>query len=182
MVKKARLSRYKIKKIIRCFSLDFTATQVSKLLGINRNTVNRYFNIFRWVIYRTRVSEFKKFIGEVELDESYFGPRRIKGRKTKRGRGTHKKPVFGIYERNGRVYTEIILSCSRRILRKVVEGKVDLESTIYSDGWKGYDGLVDVGFNKHLRINHNIDDFILREGNTYKWHRIFLEFYKEKTY
>ncbi len=34
--------------------------------------------------------------------------------KLKRGRGTLKQPVFGIFERNGRVYsTEIVPDCKR---------------------------------------------------------------------
>ena len=32
-------------------------------------------------------------------------------------------------------------------------GKVSPESIIHSDCWKGYDGLVDVGYDKHFRIN-----------------------------
>ena len=30
-----------------------------------------------------------------------------------------------------------------------------MNSVIHSDGWRGYDGLVDVGYDKHLRINHS---------------------------
>lgn len=153
------LTKYKVKKIISCFCLDLTSTQTSKLLNLNRNTTNRYFNIFRKVIYQKQVSEKKLFVGEVEIDESYFGPRRIPGKATRRGRGTHRQPVFGIFERDGRVYTEIIPDCSLRTLRKIISGKIDLTSTLYSDSWRGYDGLVDVGFDKHFRINHKKDEF-----------------------
>jgi len=155
----SKISNYKKRKVISCFCLDLTATQTSKLLGLNRNTINRYFNIFRKKIYEYQLSEKKKFIGEVEVDESYFGPRRIRGKSTKRGRGTHKQPVFGIYERNGRVYTEVIPDCKLRTLRKIIEGRVDLSSTIYSDSWSGYTGLVDVGYDKHFRVNHGKDEF-----------------------
>lgn len=34
-----------------------------------------------------------------------------------------------------------------------------MESIIYSDGWRGYDGLVDVGYGKHLRVDHDKDEF-----------------------
>jgi transposase-like protein len=135
------------------------------LLGINRNTINKYFNIFRKNIYNNQLSEKRKLIGEIEVDESYFGPRRVRGKNTKKGRGTHKQPVFGIYERNGRVYTEIIPDCSLRTLRKIIKGKVDLKSTIYSDSWKGYTGLVDIGYDKHLRIKHHKDEFV--KGNAH---------------
>ena len=56
-----------------------------------------------------------KFYGGIELDERYFGAKRIRGYhgKLKRGRGTLKQPVFGIFERKDetgkkRVYTEIV--------------------------------------------------------------------------
>jgi transposase-like protein len=67
--------------------------------------------------------------------------------------------VFGIYERNGQVYAEIIPDCSLRTLRKIIKGRIDLKSAIYPDSWRGYDGLVDVGFDKHYRINHHKDEF-----------------------
>lgn len=154
------ISTYKIKKIISCFCLDLTAVQTSKLLGINRNTINTYFNKFRQVIYHQQTNELRQFVGEVELDESYFGPKRIKGKANKTGRGTtFKQPVFGIFERNGTVYTEIIPDCKAKTLRPIIVGKVDISSVIYSDSWRGYAGLVDVGYDKHFRVNHAKDQF-----------------------
>lgn len=158
------ISKHKIKKIISCFCLDLTATQAAILLGINRNTTNKYFNKFRRLIFQYQIDQLKEFIGEIEVDESYFGPRRVKGRATKRGRGTHRQPVFGIYERHGRVYTEIIPDCSVRTLRAIITGKISISSTIYSDSWSGYSGLVDVGFDKHFRIRHHKDEFSNKKG------------------
>ena len=91
--------------------------------------------------------------------KSYFGPRRIRGIATHRRRGSHHKPVFGIFEQSGQNYTEIIPDCSLKTLRKINKGKIDLSSTIYSDSWRGYSGLVNVGFNKHDHINHRKDEF-----------------------
>ena len=147
-----------------CFCLDLTATQTAKLLGINRNTINMYFNKFRQEIYKHQIGQMQAFVGEVELDESYFGPRRIKGRSTKRGRGTHRQPVFGIYERHGHVYTEIIPDCTRKTLRAIITGKIVPSSVLYSDSWSGYDGLVDVGYDKHFRIKHHADEFSNKRG------------------
>ena len=108
--------------------------------------------------------KMKKFVGEVEIDESYFGPRRIKVGQLKEVEVLYKQPVFGIYERNGRVYTEIIPDYKRKTLRAIITGRIDLESTIYSDSWSGYSGLVDVGYDKHFRINHKKDEFSNRKG------------------
>ena len=104
LVKSAKLSNYKIKKIIKCFIIDIDATKTSLIVNVNRNTVNHYFNLFRLLIYHKQPEEFKRIIkGTVELDESYFGgKRRRRGITRKRGRGTDKKPVFGIYEETTR--------------------------------------------------------------------------------
>ena len=101
------------------------------------------------------MSERRAFQGVVEVDESYFGANRVRGRAWPRlrGRGTTKQPVFGIFERAGEVYTEIIDDCSQATLRAVIRGRIDPQSVICSDGWPGYDGLVDVGYDKHVRIN-----------------------------
>ena len=77
--------------------------------------------------------------GEVEVDESFFGAGRVKG---KRGRGAGGKIiVFGLLKRNSKVYTKIVPNCSRATLQAVILGKVDIESTIRSAGHSGYDGL-----------------------------------------
>ena len=30
---------------------------------------------------------------------------------------------------------------------------------IHSDGWRGYDGLVDFGFDKHFKVHHDDNEF-----------------------
>lgn len=166
MVKWAKISTYKLKKIIECFSLDLSATQTSKILKINRNTINRYYNLFRQLILLNQMDEFRTFVGEVEVDESYFGAKRIRGQcgKLKRGRGTKKQPVFGIFERNGRVYTEIVPDCKKQTLQSIILGVVDPGTVMYSDGWRGYSGLVSIGYDKHLRVKHNENEFSKGNG------------------
>ncbi|OWY24634.1 hypothetical protein C7N43_27405 [Sphingobacteriales bacterium UPWRP_1] len=44
------LSKYYIKKIITCFALEITATETSKKLRINRNTINKYYRMIREAI------------------------------------------------------------------------------------------------------------------------------------
>ena len=38
-----------------------------------------------------------------------------------------------------------------------------IDSVINTDGWRGYDGLVDIGFDKHLRVNHSDNEFACGE-------------------
>lgn len=160
------LTDYKIKKIIEAFCADISSTQASVLLKFNRNTTNRYYNLFRELIYEFQTKEKEKFCGVIEVDESYFGSRRIRGFafKLKRGRGTLKQPVFGIFERNGRVYTEIVPDCKKKTLQGIIRHKISVDSVINSDGWRGYTGLVDVGYGKHFRVNHGNHEFSKKNG------------------
>ncbi len=155
-----------MKKIIDCFAIDINATKTAQLLQLNRNTINAYFNLFRTAIYNHQLSTFIQLFGEVEVDESYFGAKRVRGYhgKLKRGRGTKKQPVFGIYKRNGEIYTEIIPECKKKTLQAIIRGKVDINTIIYSDGWKGYNGLVDVGYDKHFRVKHGENEFSKGNG------------------
>ena len=152
---RSKISDYKIKKVIRCFCSDIDATKTAEILGLNRNTINRYFRIFREVIFEKQQQDLSLFFGEIELDEAYFGAKRLRGinMSQKRGRGTWKQPVFGIFEREGRVYTELIPDAKRETLRKIIRGKVSAESIVFTDGWRGYSGLLDIGYEKHFRID-----------------------------
>ena len=150
------LSEYKIKKIMRHFCEDITASKTALLIDINRNTVNRYYNLFRLKIAASAQSEGSLFSGEIECDESYFGAKRVRG---KRGRGAAgKTPVFGVLKRDGNVYVEIVQNCSKQSLMPIIQGKILEGSTVYTDGWKAYDGLILNGYD-HFRIFHSNDEF-----------------------
>lgn len=143
---RSKISEKKIREIVRLFALDLNALQIAALAGLNRNTVNRYLRAIRQCVAEYCEQE-SPFSGEVEIDESYFGARRIQG---KRGCGTFGKTiVFGIFRRNGKVYTEIVPDCRRETLQAVIRGRVSLETVIHSDGWRGYNGLVDRLLSRH---------------------------------
>ena len=87
----------------------------------------------------------------------------VKGR---RGRGASGRTiVFGIFKRNGNVYTEIVPDCRRTTSQAVIRGRIDPSSIIHSDGWGGYDGLVDLGYKKHFRVNHGTDEFANKKSH-----------------
>ncbi|MCU1406316.1 MAG: transposase-like protein [Glaciihabitans sp.] len=67
--------------------------------------------------------------------------------------------MFGIFKRDNRVYREVVSDCSKRTLMAAIRGKIKSQVVIHSDGWRGYDGLVDVGYEKHLRIHHRRNQF-----------------------
>jgi len=155
-IKRSRISEAKFRDLVRYFSLDLDAQKIAILTNLNRNTINRYLTLIR-----KRIAEFCEsktpFKGEIEVDESYFGAKRIRG---KRGRGAAgKTPVFGILQRQGKVYTEIVPDCAKATLQGIIRGKVDPDSIIHSDKWRGYNGLVDLGYQKHYRVHHGTNEF-----------------------
>ena len=100
-------------------------------------------------------SDFKS--GEIEIDESFFEARRVRG---KRGRGALSKTiVFGMKKRGGNVYTQIVKNCSAKELIPIIQRHTGTSSTVYSDEWKAYDGLMNFGYKKHHRVTHSKDVF-----------------------
>jgi len=154
-LKKTHISERKFRQVLKCFCHDYTATVTSEVSGISRNSVNALYAKFR-----TRILELSKpnggLDGEVEVDESYFGARRVRG---KRGRGAQGKvPVIGLLKRQGKVYTQVVKNCTKESLMPILKGKILENTTVYTDGWKSYDGLILSGY-KHYRIHHSENEF-----------------------
>ena len=157
--KRSRIPEWKFRQLLRLFALDLPATDTARLTGLTTKTVNIIYLKIRRRIAQACEAESPFTSGEVEVDESYFGARRVRGKK---GRGAAgKTPVFGLLKRNGRVYTEIVPNCSKPVLQAVIRGRVAPEVVIHSDGWRGYDGLVDVGYAKHFRVGHGSNEFVV---------------------
>jgi transposase-like protein len=137
--------------------VDIPASKTASLLGYNRHTIERYFTLFREHILEYQHREMQPFAGEVELDESYFGARRIRG---KRGRGAAgKTPVFGVLKRDGKVFVTVVRSCSKAELMPIIQGQILESSTVYTDGWRAYDGLILNGYD-HYRVFHSENEFV----------------------
>ncbi len=157
-IRKSKISEAKFREIVRYFAADLSATQLSILSGISRNSVNKYLKHIRKIIYTYCMLDSPfNMLGDVELDESYFGAKRVRGMK---GRGAYGKTiVFGLLKRGGNVYTEIVPNCKSSTLQDIIRGKIDANSIVHTDGWRGYDGLVDIGYDKHFRVNHSNNEF-----------------------
>ena len=89
-VKHAYVSEAKFRQIILLFSEDLSATQISHLTKISRPTVNKYLTAVRLRILELSLLQSVPLVGQIEVDESYFGARRVRG---KRGRGARGKTI-----------------------------------------------------------------------------------------
>ena len=137
---RSRISEKKFREIVKFFVADLTAQQIA--------------------CFCEKESYFDK--GEIEIDESYFGARRIRG---KRGRGARGKTiVFGLKKRDGKVYTQVITNCSKEEILPLIRSKINKETTLFTDGFKTYDSLVDLGYRKHYRVYHGKNEFSKKKG------------------
>jgi len=77
--------------------------------------------------------------GIIEIDEAFVG----KGKQWSRwgSISTRKAPVIGLIERGGRVVIKAIPDRTRNTILAIIEEYVEAGSTIYTDGWKGYNRL-----------------------------------------
>ena len=72
-IKVAHISEEKFREIIKYFSSDLTATQIAKLTGLSRQTINTYLFTIRLRILELSEIKTNKLTGQIEVDESYFG-------------------------------------------------------------------------------------------------------------
>ena len=158
-IKRSHFSEAKFRQILQLFRADLQANQIAKIARVSRPSVNA-------LLYkiRARISMLIELNpafppgGCVEIDESYFGGRRIRG---KRGRGASGKTVaFGIKKRGANVYTRIVNNCSASELLPIIKDLVSTDSVIFSDEWKAYDRLAQEGYHKHKRVRHGQDLFV----------------------
>ena len=147
-LKHAHVSDREFRQVLKMYCVDIGALTASKLTGLNKNTTHRLYRLLRARVLEMAKGEAAPFTGSVEVDESYFGPRRVRGR---RGRGSGRKvAVIGLLKRKGKVFCSPVMNCSKAELIEVIRGQVlPRKSTIYTEGWRAYDGLVLEGYKHH---------------------------------
>ena len=136
--------------ILYYFYLEISARRAANELNLDYGVIHRKFTNYRKSIANYCNQEAKKLNGEIEIDESYFGGKR----KGNRGRGAKNKAiVFGILERKGKIYTNIVENVSAETLMNEIKNKTNKGSVFYTDGWKSYASLEQYG--KHNIIDHD---------------------------
>ena len=88
----------------------------------------------------------------VEMDESYFGAKRVRGIRGRGARGKH--VVFCLIKRYGKVYTQVVESCYIQELYPIIEEHVSKDAVVYTDGFKIYDGLIQRYFKEYFLFAH----------------------------
>jgi len=103
--------------------------------------------------------------GNVEADETYVGGHR---RGTPRGRpspDSHKVPVFGMVERQGRVVAKIVPDVRKVTLMPHVTQRIMPASQVFTDELKSYNGLHKAGYHQS-RVNHSAGVYVSGDAHT----------------
>jgi transposase-like protein len=98
--------------------------------------------------------------GPVEIDEAFIGGKISNMHLNKRYKNgvpvktDNKTPVIGMLDRGSReVRAKVIPNAKRETLQKEILEQVGFGSTVYTDGWKGYNGLKQAKF-VHDTVSH----------------------------
>lgn len=156
-----RLNAEQWRLLLRWFALGHSSYMISTQTGMDRERVMRALLITRAAM---KSDVPRRFSGIVEVDETYMGGqwknKRISARAkgTKRGRGTSKQPVFGIYARRGRVWAELVDDAQAATLQPLIRRQVRRGSTVCSDTWKGYTGIATQGY-VHRLVEHGKGEY-----------------------
>lgn len=100
-----------------------------------------------------------KLSGTVEVDETFIGG---KQRGVGSGNRKGKTLVVGAAQRGGEIRLDIISDRGRKTLHKFIHGHVEKDSTVYTDEWRAYWGVV----KDHHRVNHMLEEWVRGDVHT----------------
>lgn len=170
---RTRLSPAEIYELLSWFELELTDHAIARRVGVPYHRVHRFFLTVRKAIAAYEERSITLLDGEVEVDETYFGPR-IRNRRratrqqlrksgmVKRGRGSKdlQNVVFGIYERpDGIVYAQPVANVTGKVLKAIIHEKVSIETTVYSDTLSSYRGL-ERRYADHQTLRHTQGEYV----------------------
>lgn len=155
---------------IATFLRERTVRRIAEETGLSIKTAQRMAHHLRTQMAQVRPDLFQ---GPVEMDETYIGGqrknkklhiRRIKG---KRGHGTDKLPIVGLFCRDsGQVYVDVEpRKLDVAYIFKTIQERVAPGSRIYTDGFKMYRGLSKLDY-IHEFVDHANDEYVRGEIHT----------------
>jgi len=153
--------------LITAHKKGISSHQLAKDLGVTQKTA--------WfILQRVRAMLKDKapqmLSSVVEIDETYVGGKagnkHAKERKKLREKGTgyiDKAMVFGILERQGKVFTQVVPANDGKVLKPIILDKVKEGAIVMTDGFGAYKGLDKLKGFQHEVVNHHQGEYF-REG------------------
>ena len=151
--------------------------QANSKNGISSHELARHLGITQksawFMLHRIRhaqmVGSFEKLSGEVEVDETFIGPKAGRMNRKARIRNKAKRPgtrgktvAVTAVERGGKVRSTTTKNTSRHELHKAVKDAVEPGTTLYTDENASYDRLDDYD---RKAVNHSRSQYV--DGNTH---------------
>jgi transposase-like protein len=142
-----------------------SACQIQRSLGIKTYKTAWY------LCHRIRAAMVEvnrpKLGGQIEMDETYVGG---KGHgRAQRGRGTKKRPVIGIRQRNGELRMFHAKEVTGRVLEKFLRDNVGEDVDVFfTDELNAYRGVAQrMGLTKkHQMVQHGIKEYVRGNAHT----------------
>ena len=140
-----------------------SAKQLERELGVTYKTAWRMFHEIRKMLAE---DDGPPLPGTVEMDETYYGGRRRGTRRGRPGEDSHKTPVFGMVQRQGRVVVaKTVANAKSATLRPHIRKKVLPENVVYTDEFTSYDCLKRDGY-QHSRVHHAEEVYVAGDVHT----------------
>lgn len=136
-----------------------SAKEVERVTGVTYKTAWRMCKQVRLLMDSDR--NFK-FMGTVEVDETYVG-----GKGTgKRGRGAENKtPVVGVVERNGDVRAYVTTNVKSSTVLPIIRDNVELGANVMTDEYNVYNRVESEGY-VHDTIQHKAKKYVFGDVHT----------------
>jgi transposase-like protein len=143
--------------LITSHKKGIASTQLARDLKVTQKTA--WFMLHR-LRHAARTRSFNRPLdGEVEIDESYFGPKEKNRTKAKREAGPAPKPiVFGMLQRGGELRAKTIKNLEGRTVRGRVFDNVKDGATLLTDEHVSYKRLQGP-YNVHS-VNHSAGEYV----------------------
>jgi len=158
------------RKAIATFLRERTETRIAEEAGVSLKTAQRMAHHLRLTM-SGEVPEI--FSGTTEMDEAYIGGqrknkrlhiRRIQG---KRGHGTDKLPIVGLFSRDSRKVFVVVepKKLDVKFIFRMIEGRVTKGSRVLTDSFKMYRGLPAIGY-VHEYVDHAGGEYVRGDVHT----------------
>ena len=147
--------------------MGIAAKHLEREVGCSYKTAWRMMRMIRQMM-TDDISELTEMLGQVEIDESYFGGR-AKFTHIDPETGWHripeKTPVLGIVQRDGNIVTHVIRDGSAMEILPRVRRHVLPKSMIFTDEARVYRNLPKMGY-EHDRVYHSANVYVEGDAHT----------------
>lgn len=144
-----------------------SSLQLARHLEVDKDTA--------WLLQRRiriAMEESSLLQGIVEIDETYVGANlaKMNGETKKKKKYSspgmeHKKPVLGMYERQGKIILKVIDKANGQVIKPILNESISKDSIVVTDGFGAYYGI-GAHFQDHIILNHFKRKYSVGKFNT----------------